>query len=184
MSQLPIALTYWVWHPSVASSWVPAAAATVARPVRNLRRGRRVETSRCWAIWSPRERRVGRKWRTGGGLSSGFLGPILQGSVDSAERLEEAMGVTITLTAEDGQRLAGYRAAPPSAPRAGLVIVQEIFGVNSHIKKVCDGDAALPGAPSLRRDGPVHPEGAPPAHPRRAPDPADAHLPGGARLQL
>src|SRR5213594_779190 len=125
-----------------ASSWVPVAAATVARPVRNLRRGRRVETSRCWAIWSPRERRVGRKWRTGGGLSSGFLGPILQGSVDSAERLEEAMGVTITLTAEDGQRLAGYRAAPPSAPRAGLVIVQEIFGVNSHIKKVCDGFAA------------------------------------------
>src|SRR5436309_2999253 len=125
-----------------ASSWVPAAAATVARPVRNLRRGRRVETSRRWAIWSPRERRVGRKWRTGGGLSSGFLGPILQGSVDSAERLEEAMGVTITLTAEDGQRLAGYRAAPPSAPRAGLVIVQEIFGVNSHIKKVCDGFAA------------------------------------------
>ena len=52
------------------------------------------------------------------------------------------MGVTITLTAEDGQRLAGYRAAPPSAPRAGLVIVQEIFGVNSHIKKVCDGFAA------------------------------------------
>ena len=43
------------------------------------------------------------------------------------------MGATITLTAEDGQRLAGYRAAPPSAPRAGLVIVQEIFGVNAHI---------------------------------------------------
>ena len=54
---------------------------------------------------------------------------------------EETMA-TITLTAEDGQQLAGYRAAPPRAPRAGLVIVQEIFGVNSHIKRVCDGFAA------------------------------------------
>src|SRR2546426_9344278 len=48
------------------------------------------------------------------------------------------MGETITLVAEDGQRLTGYRAAPARAPRAGLVIVQEIFGVNSHIKRVCD----------------------------------------------
>src|SRR2546421_9943898 len=52
------------------------------------------------------------------------------------------MGETITLVAEDGQRLTGYRAAPPRAPRAGLVIVQEIFGVNAHIKRVCDGFAA------------------------------------------
>jgi carboxymethylenebutenolidase len=55
---------------------------------------------------------------------------------------EEETMATITLTAEDGQQLAGYRAAPLRAPRAGLVIVQEIFGVNSHIKRVCDGFAA------------------------------------------
>jgi carboxymethylenebutenolidase len=54
---------------------------------------------------------------------------------------EETMA-TITLTAEDGQKLTGYRAAPTRAPRAGLLIVQEIFGVNSHIKRVCDGFAA------------------------------------------
>src|SRR5256886_12940575 len=52
------------------------------------------------------------------------------------------MGETITLVAEDGQRVAGYRAAPARAPRAGLVIVQEIFGVNAHIKRVCDGFTA------------------------------------------
>src|SRR5437667_12860091 len=52
------------------------------------------------------------------------------------------MGETITLVAEDGQRLTGYRAAPPRAPRAGLVIVQEIFGVNAHIQRVCGGFAA------------------------------------------
>ena len=52
------------------------------------------------------------------------------------------MGETTTLTAEDGHRLAAYRAAPSGKPKGGLVIVQEIFGVNFHIKKVCDGFAA------------------------------------------
>jgi carboxymethylenebutenolidase len=52
------------------------------------------------------------------------------------------MGEMLTLTAEDGHRLAAYRAAPPGAPRGGLVVVQEIFGVNSHIRKVTDGFAA------------------------------------------
>ncbi|HEV8673764.1 MAG TPA: dienelactone hydrolase family protein [Methylomirabilota bacterium] len=52
------------------------------------------------------------------------------------------MGEMITLTAEDGHRLAAYRVAPPGASRGGLVVVQEIFGVNSHIKRTCDGFAA------------------------------------------
>jgi carboxymethylenebutenolidase len=52
------------------------------------------------------------------------------------------MGETITLTADDGHRLSAYRATPAGAPHAGLVIVQEIFGVNSHIKRVSDGFAA------------------------------------------
>ena len=52
------------------------------------------------------------------------------------------MGEMLTLTAEDGHRLTAYRAPPAGAPRAGLVVIQEIFGVNSHIKSVCDGFAA------------------------------------------
>ena len=48
----------------------------------------------------------------------------------------------ITLTAEDSHRLAAYRATPQVKPRGGLVVVQEIFGVNSHIKRVTDGFAA------------------------------------------
>ena len=52
------------------------------------------------------------------------------------------MGQNITLTAEDGFRLDAYRATPSGTPRGGLVVVQEIFGVNSHIKRVCDGFAA------------------------------------------
>ena len=46
------------------------------------------------------------------------------------------------ITAGDGFRLAAYRADPQGPPRGGLVVVQEIFGVNSHIRNVCDGYAA------------------------------------------
>ena len=54
------------------------------------------------------------------------------------------MGQWMELTASDGFRLASYRADPPGPdkPRGGLVVVQEIFGVNSHIRAVCDGFAA------------------------------------------
>lgn len=52
------------------------------------------------------------------------------------------MGNMIELSAGDGFRLAAYRADPAGAPRGGLVVIQEIFGVNSHIRDVCDGYAA------------------------------------------
>jgi carboxymethylenebutenolidase len=52
------------------------------------------------------------------------------------------MGRTIELTAADGFRLAAYRADPAGAPRGALVVAQEIFGVNGHIRGVCDGFAA------------------------------------------
>lgn len=48
----------------------------------------------------------------------------------------------ITLTAADGHRLAAYRAGPEAPPRA-LVIVQEIFGVNRHMRRVADHYASL-----------------------------------------
>jgi carboxymethylenebutenolidase len=48
----------------------------------------------------------------------------------------------LELIAADGFRLAAYRADPVGAPRGGLVVAQEIFGVNSHIRSVCDGYAA------------------------------------------
>ena len=47
-----------------------------------------------------------------------------------------------TLQAADGHRLAAYRAAPTGKPRGALVVVQEIFGVTSHIRAVADGYAA------------------------------------------
>ena len=52
------------------------------------------------------------------------------------------MGKMIELTAADGHKLAAYRAEPEGKPRGGVVVIQEIFGVNSHIKSVADGYAA------------------------------------------
>ena len=48
------------------------------------------------------------------------------------------MGKTIELTAADGTRIGAYRADPAGKPRGGLVLVQEIFGVNGHIRSVAD----------------------------------------------
>ena len=52
------------------------------------------------------------------------------------------MGKLLPLTTEYGHTLAGYRAAPQGKLRGALVIIQEIFGVNSHIKRLTDGFAA------------------------------------------
>ncbi len=52
------------------------------------------------------------------------------------------MGRTITLTAADGHELEAWRADPKGAPTGGLVVIQEIFGVNGHIRDVCEGFAA------------------------------------------
>jgi len=52
------------------------------------------------------------------------------------------MGKMIELTASDGHKLGAYRAEPAGKPKGGLVVIQEIFGVNSHIKSVADGFAA------------------------------------------
>src|SRR3990172_2380940 len=52
------------------------------------------------------------------------------------------MGTKIELTASDGFKINAYRADPAGKPRGGIVLVQEIFGVNSHVRKVADGFAA------------------------------------------
>ena len=48
----------------------------------------------------------------------------------------------IELTATDGHKLAAYRADPSGTPRGAIVVVQEIFGVNHHIRAVTDAFAA------------------------------------------
>ncbi len=52
------------------------------------------------------------------------------------------MGKMVQLTASDGHSFGAYRAEPPGKPKGGLIVVMEIFGVNSHIRKVTDEYAA------------------------------------------
>ncbi len=62
------------------------------------------------------------------------------------------MGETIRLKAADGHELDAYVAYPTTKPIAGLVVIQEIFGVNRHIRSIVDGyakDGFLAVAPAL-----------------------------------
>jgi carboxymethylenebutenolidase len=62
------------------------------------------------------------------------------------------MSEHVKLKAQDGHELDGYVARPAGEPIAGLVVVQEIFGVNAHIRSVGDGyakDGFLAVAPAL-----------------------------------
>ena len=52
------------------------------------------------------------------------------------------MGEIVELTADDGHTLSAYRAGKPDAA-ASIVIIQEIFGVNDHIRSVVDMYAGL-----------------------------------------
>lgn len=53
------------------------------------------------------------------------------------------MGNTIRLKASDGFEFDAYRADPDGAARGAIVVIQEIFGVNHHIRSVCDRFAAV-----------------------------------------
>jgi carboxymethylenebutenolidase len=52
--------------------------------------------------------------------------------------MEDTLGRLLTLTTSDQHRLGAYRAEPQGKPKGGIVVAQEIFGVNSHIRNVCD----------------------------------------------
>jgi carboxymethylenebutenolidase len=62
------------------------------------------------------------------------------------------VGHDIKLTASDNFQLGGYRADPASAPKAAVVVIQEIFGVHHHIRAVCDrfaGNGYVAIAPAI-----------------------------------
>ena len=49
---------------------------------------------------------------------------------------------SVKIIAKDGHEFAAYSAKPQGAPRGGLLVIQEFFGVNGHIRRVCDQYAA------------------------------------------
>jgi carboxymethylenebutenolidase len=62
------------------------------------------------------------------------------------------MSESVTLRAADGHSFSAYVARPAAEPVAALIVVQEIFGVNAHIRSVADGwarDGFLAVAPAL-----------------------------------
>jgi carboxymethylenebutenolidase len=65
---------------------------------------------------------------------------------------EVPLGKHFTLTASDAHKLGAYRADPAGTPKGGMVVIQEIFGVNHHIRAVCDrlaGEGYVAVAPAL-----------------------------------
>jgi carboxymethylenebutenolidase len=52
--------------------------------------------------------------------------------------MSETRSMTVELTSEDGFTLPAYVALPPRTPKGAIVVLQEIFGVNSHIRSVAD----------------------------------------------
>jgi carboxymethylenebutenolidase len=62
------------------------------------------------------------------------------------------MGEFNPIMARDGHEFRAYLAAPPGKARGAIVVIQEIFGVNSHVRAVTDSYAAegyVAIAPSL-----------------------------------
>ena len=51
------------------------------------------------------------------------------------------MGQFAELKAADGQAIPAYVASPKGKAKGGIVVIQEIFGVNAHIRAVVDGYA-------------------------------------------
>ena len=51
------------------------------------------------------------------------------------------MSETVKLVANDGHGLSAYVARPAGTPKGAIVVVQEIFGINAHIRNVVDGYA-------------------------------------------
>ncbi len=52
------------------------------------------------------------------------------------------MGEAVQIRSADGFTLGAYQAVPDGAPAGAVVVIQEIFGVNNHIREVVDGYAA------------------------------------------
>ncbi len=52
-------------------------------------------------------------------------------------------GTHLKLTASNSHQFGAYRVDPAGTPKGGIVVIQEIFGVNRHIRSVADRYAAL-----------------------------------------
>ncbi len=81
----------------------------------------------------------------------GWARGIIVGESDNGIAKPGAMTTNLKLTASDGHQLSAYHAAPGNRAQAAIVVIQEIFGVNSHIRSVADdfGEGFHAVAPQL-----------------------------------
>jgi carboxymethylenebutenolidase len=80
------------------------------------------------------------------------VAPLIFLSINLSNKDQRPVGKDITLTASDGFKLGGYRADPAGSAKGAIVVIQEIFGVNHHIRSVCDrlaGEGYVAIAPSI-----------------------------------
>ena len=59
---------------------------------------------------------------------------------------------TISLTAADGFQSSAYVSEPSGKAKGAIVVLQEIFGVNSHIRAVANGYSAAGFLGRIYRD--------------------------------
>jgi carboxymethylenebutenolidase len=63
-------------------------------------------------------------------------------NVGFRQRRRIVLGKHFSIVASDSFKLGAYRAEPSGTAKGGVVVIQEIFGVNHHIRAVCDRIAA------------------------------------------
>jgi carboxymethylenebutenolidase len=73
-------------------------------------------------------------------IRDGICWPACGAGLVSRRRI--TLGQHVSLVASDGFNLGAYRAEPSGPAKGGVVVIQEIFGVNHHIHAVCDRLAA------------------------------------------
>lgn len=54
----------------------------------------------------------------------------------------DPMGELTTIMARDGHEFQAWLTAPAGRPRGAVVVIQEVFGINAHMRAVTDGFAA------------------------------------------
>lgn len=67
---------------------------------------------------------------------------MIEAASNDGTEVRARMGGWVEITAADGHRLAAWHAEPKGRRRGGLVVLQEIFGVNGHMRAVADRFAA------------------------------------------
>ena len=58
-------------------------------------------------------------------------------------KVEDSLGEFVKLTADDGVELNAYVSRPTEVPKGAVVVIQEIFGINGHIRSVADWFSSL-----------------------------------------